>query len=42
MHRLDQAHALDRSQNFGYFEENLVVVCAGCHEARESTRPSCR
>lgn len=38
MHRLDQRHAHDRARNFGYFEENVALVCAGCHDAREAVR----
>jgi hypothetical protein len=35
MHRLDPSLAYDRTKNFGYFEENVVLVCAGCHDRRE-------
>ena len=38
MHRVDASFADDRSRNFGYFPENVVLVCAGCHEAREARR----
>lgn len=38
MHRLDQSIAHDRSRNFGYFEANVVLTCATCHELRESER----
>jgi len=35
MHRLDRQHAHDRARDFGYFAENVVLVCAGCHQSRE-------
>jgi hypothetical protein len=38
MHRLDAALAHDRQRNFGYVAENVALVCAGCHEARERKR----
>ena len=38
MHRLDNAHAHDRATNFGYFRDNVVMVCAGCHEDSEALR----
>jgi len=38
MHRLDRRHAHDRARNFGYFVENVVLVCAGCHQVREDRR----
>jgi hypothetical protein len=38
MHRLDQALAHDPACNFGYFEENVVLLCADCHDRREATR----
>ena|SRR5437868_4176615 len=38
MHRLDQSFAHDRGTNFGYFAENVVLLCASCHERREATR----
>ncbi len=38
MHRLDQSYAHDRASNFGYFETNVALVCAGCHELRERSR----
>jgi hypothetical protein len=38
MHRLNQDHAHDRSKNFGYFLENVALVCADCHELREAPR----
>ncbi len=38
MHRIDQSFAHDRSTNFGYFDSNVVLVCAACHERRESGR----
>lgn len=38
MHRLDLAYALDRSTNFGYFENNVVLICPSCHEQREAQR----
>ncbi len=38
MHRLDQRFAHDRSRNFGYVEENVVLTCAGCHERLEAAR----
>ena len=36
MHRLDKAYAHERAQNFGYFDENVVLLCASCHHAREA------
>ena len=38
MHRLDQSFAHDRSRNFGYFEGNVALLCAPCHERREAER----
>jgi hypothetical protein len=38
MHRLDTTYAHDASRNFGYIEENVVLVCGGCHEEREVER----
>jgi hypothetical protein len=38
MHRLDVRLAHDRSQNFGYVEGNVELLCAGCHERREAAR----
>jgi hypothetical protein len=38
MHRLDVSLGHDRSQNFGYTEANVVLLCAGCHERREAAR----
>jgi len=36
MHRLDRRHAHVKARNFGYFAENVALVCAGCHQAREA------
>jgi len=36
MHRLDRGHAHVKARNFGYFAENVALVCAGCHQAREA------
>jgi HNH endonuclease len=38
MHRRDQAHAHEKAKNFGYFEENVELLCTGCHENREAAR----
>lgn len=38
MHRRDQLHAYDKARNFGYFEENVELLCAACHELREAER----
>src|SRR4051794_28520927 len=38
MHRLDQSFAHEKSRNFGYVEENVVLLCANCHEVREAGR----
>lgn len=38
MHRLDRSLAHQKTLNFGYVRENVVLLCAGCHEARESDR----
>jgi len=38
MHRLDQSFAFDRERNFGYFRENVVLLCSPCHERREAER----
>jgi hypothetical protein len=38
MHRLDVSLTHDRRLNFGYVESNVVLLCAVCHEARESAR----
>ena len=32
MHRVDVSLAHDRAQNFGYTEQNVRLLCAGCHE----------
>ena len=37
MHRLDTSHSQDRSRNFGYFDGNIALLCAGCHERREAS-----
>ena len=34
MHRLDQKFALDPTTNFGYFEENVALLCRPCHDLR--------
>jgi len=34
MHRLDSSHAHVRARNSGYFEENVVLLCASCHARR--------
>ena len=31
MHRLDEVLAHNKAMNFGYVEENVVLICAGCH-----------
>jgi hypothetical protein len=38
MHRLDQELAHLAAANFGYVEDNIVLVCAPCHEGREGER----
>jgi len=38
MHRLDRSLAGDRSRNFGYFEGNVRLTCAGCHDRLEAER----
>jgi hypothetical protein len=38
MHRRDQSFAHVKAQNFSYFEENVELLCAGCHEVREAER----
>jgi hypothetical protein len=38
MHRLDQSLAHIKAMNFGYTEENVVLLCAACHEHREAAR----
>jgi len=38
MHRLDQQLAHQRDLNFGYVRENVVLVCAQCHQHREVAR----
>jgi hypothetical protein len=38
MHRRDQSLAHVKNRNFGYFEENMELLCAGCHELREAER----
>ena len=38
MHRCDPRYHLDRTVNFGYFPENVVLLCAHCHEVREAVR----
>jgi hypothetical protein len=37
MHRKDGLAHL-RDQNFGYTEENVLLLCAGCHERVEAAR----
>jgi 5-methylcytosine-specific restriction endonuclease McrA len=34
MHRLDSRYAHDRGRNFGYFRENVALLCASCHYKR--------
>jgi hypothetical protein len=38
MHRRDVRLAHRRDQNFGYTEENVLLLCAGCHERAEAAR----
>jgi hypothetical protein len=38
MHRVDQALAHDRSRNHGYVADNVVLLCAACHDVREGER----
>jgi hypothetical protein len=34
LHRLDVGLSHDRSQNFGYIESNIALLCASCHAGR--------
>ena len=34
MHRLDPALAHDKSRDFGYVDDNVVLLCASCHARR--------
>jgi 5-methylcytosine-specific restriction endonuclease McrA len=34
VHRLDTHHNHDPELDFGYFDENVVVLCSRCHELR--------
>jgi hypothetical protein len=36
MHRIDASFAHVRERNFGYFDDNVVLLCAVCHERREA------
>jgi len=38
MHRLDVGLAHSKAANFGYVEENVKLLCASCHDAREAER----
>jgi hypothetical protein len=38
MHRLDTAHAFDKAKHFGYFDDNIALLCASCHDNREDER----
>lgn len=38
MHRVDTTHAFDKAKHFGYFEENIALLCASCHDKREDER----
>ena len=38
MHRRDQTYAHEKARNFGYFEENVELLCAACHELCEAKR----
>ena len=38
MHRQDPSFISDRSRNFGYFEGNVILLCAHCHAAQEEMR----
>lgn len=40
MHRLDTTHAFDKAKHFGYFDENIALLCASCHDKREDDRRS--
>jgi hypothetical protein len=35
MHRLDKRYAFDKTQAFGYFDQNIALLCATCHDRRE-------
>jgi 5-methylcytosine-specific restriction endonuclease McrA len=34
MHRIDPQYAFNKGANFGYFEENIVLLCRPCHGLR--------
>lgn len=38
MHRLDTTHAFDKAKHFGYFDDNIALLCASCHDKREDVR----
>src|SRR5262249_24119974 len=38
MPRVDGGHTRSLSKNCGYFEENIALLCAKCHHAREKKR----
>jgi hypothetical protein len=38
MHRFDTSHAFDKSNDFGYFDHNIALLCASCHDRREDQR----
>lgn len=38
MHRVDTGFNLDKRKNFGYFAENIQLVCNICHQAEERSR----
>lgn len=38
MHRKDESYAFDKSHRFGYFEENIELLCISCHQEREAEK----
>lgn len=34
MHRIDPQYEFDDERNFGYFEENVALLCRPCHDLR--------
>lgn len=32
MHRLDSQYAHQKDQDFGYFADNILLLCRSCHQ----------
>lgn len=38
MHRRSDAYAYDKKRKYGYFEENIDLLCVTCHQAKEAPK----